>query len=158
MAGGPYAGSGGLGAALGMDKEKAKQVFLAEGLPVVEWLTVRRHEHDRDPEALADRVEARFAYPVFVKPANLGSSVGVGKAHDRVALRRALSTALEYDRKALVEPAVNARELECGVLGNDEPQASVVGEGVSGNEIDDYHPKHIDNAPRLHIPAPIPQA
>ena len=79
MAGVPYAGSGVLGAALGMDKEKAKQVFLAEGLPVVEWLTVRRHEHDRDPEALADRVEARFAYPVFVKPANLGSSVGVGR-------------------------------------------------------------------------------
>jgi D-alanine-D-alanine ligase len=158
MAGVPYAGSGVLGAALGMDKEKAKQVFLAEGLPVVEWLTVRRHEHERDPEALADRIEARFAYPVFVKPANLGSSVGVGKAHDRVALRRALSTALEYDRKALVEPAVNARELECGVLGNDEPHASVVGEVVSSNEFYDYRAKYVDNASRLYIPAAISEA
>ena len=120
MANLPYAGCGVLGSALGMDKAKAKLVFKAAGLPVVDWLVARRHEVERDAEAVCDRIEKQFAYPVFVKPANLGSSVGVGKAHDRGELRAALVTALEYDRKALVEPGVNCRELECGVLGNDE--------------------------------------
>jgi D-alanine-D-alanine ligase len=155
MAGVPYAGCGVLGAALGMDKEKAKQVFLAAGLPVVPWLTVRRHEHDRDAEALCAAIEERFPYPVFVKPANLGSSVGVGKAHDRPELRRALAVALDYDRKAIVEPTVNAREVECGVLGNDEPLASVVGEVVPSNEFYDYRAKYVDNASRLFIPAEL---
>jgi D-alanine-D-alanine ligase len=118
-------------------------------------VTVRRHEHDFDPEAFCARVEERFAYPVFVKPANMGSSVGVGKAHDRAELRGALASALEYDRKAIVEPGVDARELECGVLGNDEPQASVVGEVVPSNEFYDYRAKYIDNASRLYIPASI---
>lgn len=155
MAGVAYAGCGVLGSALGMDKEKAKLVFKAEGLPVVDWLTVRRTEHDRDPDALCARIEARFAYPVFVKPANAGSSVGVGKAHDRDELRGALATALEFDRKAIVEPGVNARELECGVLGNDEPEASIVGEVVPSNEFYDYRAKYLDNASRLYIPAQI---
>ncbi len=156
MAGVPYAGCGVLGSALGMDKEKAKVVFQAAGLPVVPWVTVRRHEVERDAEAVTRRVEERFAYPVFVKPANLGSSVGVGKAHDRAELAGALATALEYDRKAIVEPGVNCRELECGVLGNDEPIASVVGEVVPSNEFYDYRAKYIDNASRLYIPAEIP--
>ncbi len=155
MAGVAYAGCGVLGSALGMDKEKAKLVFKAAGLPVVDWLTVRRFELERDAEGLCDRIEARFTYPIFVKPANLGSSVGVSKAHDRAELRAALATALEFDRKAVVEPGVNARELECGVLGNDEPQASIVGEVVSSNEFYDYRAKYIDNASRLYIPAPI---
>lgn len=155
MAGVAYAGCGVLGSALGMDKEKAKLVFTAAGLPVVDWLTIRRLERDRDLEAVCDRIEARFAYPVFVKPANMGSSVGVGKAHDRAELRGALATALDYDRKAIVEPGINARELECGVLGNDEPRASVVGEVVSSNEFYDYRAKYVDNASRLYIPAQI---
>ncbi|HEY7783016.1 MAG TPA: D-alanine--D-alanine ligase family protein [Ktedonobacterales bacterium] len=155
MAGIPYAGCGVLGSALGMDKEKAKLVFKAADLPVVDWLTVRRLDHDRDADAVRARIEARFAYPVFVKPANMGSSVGVGKAHDRSELHHALAVALEFDRKALVEPSVNARELECGVLGNDEPEASVVGEVVPSNEFYDYHAKYLDNASRLYIPAPI---
>jgi D-alanine-D-alanine ligase len=155
MAGVPYAGCGVLGSALGMDKEKAKLVLKAAGLPVVDWVTVRRHEHDRDPEVVCARVEERFAYPVFVKPANMGSSVGVGKAHDRSELRGALASALEYDRKAIVEPGVDARELECGVLGNDEPQASVIGEVVPSSEFYDYRAKYVDNASRLYIPASI---
>jgi D-alanine-D-alanine ligase len=155
MAGVPYAGCGVLGAALGMDKEKAKLVLLAEGLPVVPWLIVRRREHDADPDAAATVIEDRFPYPIFVKPANLGSSVGVGKAHDRPELLRALAVALGYDRKAVIEPAVNARELECGVLGNDEPQASVVGEVVPSNEFYDYRAKYVDNASRLYIPADL---
>ncbi|GAC1447388.1 MAG: D-alanine--D-alanine ligase family protein [Ktedonobacterales bacterium] len=151
----PYAGCGVLGSALGMDKEKAKLVFKAAGLPVVDWLTVRRFEAERDIAGVCARVEARFAYPVFVKPANMGSSVGVGKAHDRSELERALVAALEYDRKAIVEAGINARELECGVLGNDEPQASVVGEVVPSNEFYDYRAKYVDNASRLFIPAQI---
>jgi D-alanine-D-alanine ligase len=138
-----------------MDKEKAKLVLKAAGLPVVGWLTIRRHDHDRDAEEVCDEIEAHFAYPVFVKPANLGSSVGVGKAHDRLELRGALTTALEFDRKVIVEPGLNARELECGVLGNDDPQASIVGEVVPSNEFYDYRAKYIDNASRLYIPAPV---
>ena len=155
MAGMAYAGCGVLGAALGMDKEKAKLIFRAAGLPVVEWLIARRFEVERDAEAVYTRIEQRFAYPVFVKPANLGSSVGVGKAHDRAELVGALATALEYDRKALIEPAVNCRELECAVLGNDEPVASVVGEVVPNREFYDYQAKYLDNASRLYIPAPV---
>ena len=156
MANVAYAGGGVLGSALGMDKEKAKLVFKAARLPVVDWLTVRRHESERDVGAVMDRIEARFPYPVFVKPANMGSSVGVGKAHNRTELERALATALSYDRKAVVEPAINARELECGVLGNDEPIASIVGEVVPSNEFYDYCAKYVDNASRLYIPAQIP--
>ena len=157
MAGIAYAGCGVLGSALGMDKEKAKLIFRAVGLPIVDWLTVRRNEVEGDVEAVCARVEARFPYPVFVKPANAGSSVGVGKAHSRVELLGALRTAVEYDTKALVEPGVNARELECGVLGNEQPIASIVGEVVPNREFYDYRAKYLDDASRLYIPAPIPQ-
>jgi D-alanine-D-alanine ligase len=146
-----------LGSALGMDKDKAKLIFRAVGLPVVDWLMARRSEVEDDVEAVCARIEARFSYPVFVKPANTGSSVGVGKAHSRVALSGALRTAVEYDTKALVEPGVNARELECGVLGNEQPIASIVGEIVPNREFYDYRAKYLDNASRLYIPAPIPQ-
>jgi D-alanine-D-alanine ligase len=156
MAGIPYAGCGVLGSALGMDKEKAKLIFRAVGLPVVDWLTARRGEVEGDAEAVAARIEERFPYPVFVKPANAGSSVGVGKAHSRVELTGALRSAVEYDTKAIVEPGVNARELECGVLGNEQPIASVVGEIVPNREFYDYRAKYLDNASRLYIPAPVP--
>lgn len=150
-----YAGCGVLGSALGMDKEKAKLVLKAAGLPVVDWQVTRRSEVDRDIEAVCIRIEEHFPYPVFVKPANMGSSVGVGKAHGRDELITALRVALEFDRKALIEPGINCRELECGVLGNDEPVASVVGEVVSSNEFYDYRAKYIDNASRLFIPAEV---
>src|SRR5262249_7328744 len=125
MADVPYAGCGVLGSSLGMDKEKAKLVFQAAGLPVVDGLVVRRGQFERDPEAERARVGGSLAYPVSFRPVNLGSGVGVGKAHDRHELMLALATALEYDRRAIVEPGVNCRELECGVLGNDDPVASV---------------------------------
>jgi D-alanine-D-alanine ligase len=157
MAGVAYAGCGVLGAALGMDKEKAKLVFRAVGLPVVDWLVARKYEVDRDLSAVLDRIEARFPYPVFVKPANTGSSVGVGKAKSREELERALLTALEYDSKALIEPGINCRELECATLGNAEPIASVVGEVTPNREFYDYRAKYLDNASRLTIPAEIPQ-
>lgn len=156
MAGLPYAGCGVLGAALGMDKEKAKMVFRSAGLPVVNWLTVRRYELEQDRDAVCQRIEEHFPYPIFAKPANLGSSVGVGKAHDRDELQTVLATALEFDRKAIIEPGINCRELECGVLGNDLPIASTVGEVVPSNEFYDYRAKYIDNASRLYIPAEIP--
>lgn len=158
MAGLPYAGCGVLGAALGMDKEKAKMVLGGAGLPVVDGLTVPRYEWEQDQESVVRRIEERFSYPVFAKPVNMGSSVGVGKAHDRFELVRMLTAALEYDRKALIEPAINCRELECGVLGNDQPIASTVGEVVPSNEFYDYRAKYVDNASRLYIPAEIAPA
>lgn len=152
-----YAGSGVLGSALGMDKEKAKLVLKASGLPVVDWMITRRADVERDTDAVCDAIERRFHYPIFVKPANMGSSVGVGKAHDRDELAKALTVAVEFDRKLLVEPGINCREVECAVLGNDDPVASVVGEVVSSNEFYDYRAKYIDNASRLFIPADIPE-
>ena len=156
MAGVAYAGCGVLGAALGMDKDASKMVFRSAGLPIVDWLTIRRVDFERDPESVCARIVERFPGAVFVKPANMGSSVGVGKAHNAVELPGVVADALKYDRKAIVEPAVNCRELECGVLGNDEPIASVVGEIVPSNEFYDYQAKYIDNASRLYIPAQIP--
>lgn len=151
-----YAGCGVLGAALGMDKDKSKMVFRSAGLPIVDWITIRRVEFERDPAAVCARIAERFPGAVFVKPANMGSSVGVGKAHNAEELPGVVVDALKYDRKAIVEPAINCRELECGVLGNDEPIASVVGEIVPSNEFYDYNAKYVDNASRLYIPAEIP--
>ncbi|HEX9069643.1 MAG TPA: D-alanine--D-alanine ligase family protein [Ktedonobacterales bacterium] len=155
MAGVPYAGCGVLGAALGMDKEKAKLVFRASGLPVVDWLTVRQHEVNHDREAVLTRIERMFSYPIFAKPANTGSSVGVGKAHDRAELAAVLRDALTYDVKVIVEPGLSVRELECAVLGNHEPIASTVGEVVPSGEFYDYRAKYVDNASRLFIPAEV---
>lgn len=151
-----YAGCGVLGAALGMDKDTSKMVFRSAGLPIVDWLTIRRVEFERDPDAVCARIAERFPGAVFVKPANMGSSVGVGKAHNAAELPGVVAEALKYDRKAIVEPAINCRELECGVLGNEEPIASVVGEIVPSNEFYDYKAKYVDNASRLYIPAEIP--
>jgi D-alanine-D-alanine ligase len=124
---------------------------------VVDWLIARRYEVDRDLPAVLERIEARIPYPIFVKPANTGSSVGVGKAKSREELERALLTALEYDSKVLIEPGINCRELECATLGNAEPIASVVGEVTPSREFYDYRAKYLDNASRLTIPAEIPQ-
>ncbi len=157
MAGVPYAGCGVLGASLGMDKEKAKMVFRAAALPVVDWVTVRRFEWEREPDAVRRRIEERFSYPLFAKPANMGSSVGVGKAHTSDELPQVLGAAFEYDRKVIVEPGITCRELECGVLGNDLPIASTVGEVVPSNEFYDYRAKYVDNASRLYIPAELPR-
>lgn len=156
MAGLPYVGCGVLGAALGMDKEKAKLVFQAAGLPTVPGVTIFRRDLENDSDEAVAHIEAQFGYPVFVKPANLGSSVGVSKAHDAGELRAALELAARYDRKIIVERAINCREIECAVLGNDDPQASVVGEIIPSKEFYDYEAKYLDGASRLVIPAEIP--
>jgi len=158
MANVPYVGCGVLGSALGMDKEKMKMIFSSVGLSVVEALTYRRNEWERSPQEILEAVEQRLDYPCFVKPVNLGSSVGVNKAHNRDELAHAIRVAAEYDRKIIIERGINCRELECSVLGNDEPIASVVGEVIASNEFYDYNAKYIDGKSQVIIPAAIPQA
>ncbi|MBL8094000.1 MAG: D-alanine--D-alanine ligase [Anaerolineales bacterium] len=150
-----YVGSGVLGSAVAMDKDVAKRLLRADGIPVVDWELVRRAEILADVEAVVARIEARFTYPLFTKPANLGSSVGVIKAHDRAELTLALRESAQYDRRVLVEPGVDAREIEVSVLGNDDPVASVAGEIVPSREFYDYAAKYLDNASGLLIPAPL---
>ena len=156
MANIPYVGCGVLGSALGMDKEKMKMVFGSVDLPIVDSLTYRRNQWERSPEEIMDAVEEHIGYPCFVKPVNLGSSVGVNKAHDRNELKHAIDVAAEYDRKIIIECSIDCRELECSVLGNDEPLASVVGEVVPSNEFYDYNAKYIDGKSQIVIPADIP--
>ena len=159
LAGVPYVGAGVVGSALGMDKVIFKDVMRAHGLPIVDDMMFKRKEWDADPDGVMDRVEARLDYPVFTKPANLGSSVGISKCHDRAGLAAGLSEAARYDRKLLVELAVPAaREIEVSVLGNDDPIASLPGEIIPGREFYSYEAKYIDDgdsASKLLIPAPI---
>jgi D-alanine-D-alanine ligase len=157
LAGLPYVGSGVLGSALGLDKVAMKAVLEAHGLPVVEYVATTAGAWRREPGEMIARVEERLPYPVFVKPANLGSSVGVSKAHDRGELRAALDLAARFDRRLLVERGVNAREIECAVLGNDEPIASVLGEVVPSHEFYDYRAKYVDGDSALYIPASLPE-
>jgi D-alanine-D-alanine ligase len=154
MAGLPYAGAGVLGSSVGMDKELMKAAFCVWGLPQARYV-VFRDAADRLDEC-AGRVEADFDYPVFVKPANLGSSVGMTKAHDRSELVPALALAFRYDRKVVVEEHVAGREVECAVLGNEDPRASVPGEVVPANEFYDYESKYTDGMMSFRIPAPLP--
>lgn len=153
-----YVGNGVLGAALGMDKEKMKMVFASANLPNVKYLVYRRNQWERDPEAIIAAIEEQIGYPNFVKPVNLGSSVGINKAHNREELRHAINVAAEFDRKIIIEQGINCREFECAVLGNDEPIASVVGEVIAGNEFYDYDAKYATNSTsETIIPAHIPQ-
>jgi D-alanine-D-alanine ligase len=152
----PYVGAGVLGSALGLDKVAMKSVFRANDLPMVDYMLVMRKVWAARPVQVLEEIEACFTYPIFLKPANLGSSVGVSKAHQREELIRGLDLAARFDRKVLVEAAVNAREIECSVLGNDDPIASVPGEVVPSNEFYDYKAKYIDNASELRIPADLP--
>ncbi len=156
LAGIPYVGAGVLASAVGMDKVVFKDVMRAHGLPVPAFVVVKRKEWDQEPEQVVARVEAELGYPCFVKPANLGSSVGISKARNRAELRQALAEAARYDRKLLVEEGIDAREIEVGVLGNDEPIASVPGEILPSREFYDYAAKYLDAESELLIPAPIP--
>jgi len=151
----PYVGAGVLGSALGLDKVYMKRAFAAAGLPIVDYLPITRRQYEQDPNAFIALVEERLGYPCFSKFANSGSSVGTTKAHNRSELVAGLRLASSFDRKLLVEGAVDARELEVSVLGNDEPQASVVGEVVPAHEFYDYEAKYLDEGSRLLIPAPI---
>lgn len=156
----PYVGAGVLGSAAGMDKDVMKRLFAAAGLPIVKHVTILRSQWERDPKATRREIEKKLKYPLFVKPANLGSSVGISKAHDRKELTPAIEEAARYDRKIVIEEGVGgkkrkARELECSVLGNDEPIASVAGEVVPMKEFYDYAAKYLDEGSELIIPAKL---
>ena len=152
-----YVGCGVLASAVGMDKAQSKVVFQMKGLRVSAWKAILRHEWDDRRDALRASLERDLGYPMFVKPANLGSSVGITKAHDSSELDAAMSLAGEYDRKIVVEAAVpDAREIECAVLGNDSPEASVPGEIIPSREFYDYEAKYLDAASRAEIPAALP--
>ena len=156
LAGVAYVGCGVLASAVGMDKAVMKVLFRAHGLRVPDWVVVRHAEWNSDRARIIQRIHDTLAFPLFVKPANLGSSVGISKVHEPSALVSALDTALEYDRKAVVECAVpDAREIECALLGNDTPEASVPGEIVSSREFYDYEAKYLDGGSRLIIPAQL---
>ncbi len=151
----PYVGAGVLGSALGLDKIYMKRAFAAAGLPTVDYVSITRRKYEQDPDAFIKVVEQRIGYPCFSKFANSGSSVGTIKAHHRAELADGLRLAASFDRKLLVERALDGRELEVSVLGNDEPQASVVGEVISAHEFYDYEAKYLDEGSQLLIPAPI---
>ncbi len=153
----PYVGAGVLGSAVAMDKAVAKTLFAAAGLPIVRHLVVPARRWDAAAAAVLDDVAGRLAWPLFVKPANLGSSVGVSKAGTRPELRRAIGRAREFDRKIVVEEAVpDAREIECAVLGNDVPEVSVAGEILPAGEFYDYESKYVDERSTYVIPADLP--
>lgn len=155
----PYVGAGVLGSAVGMDKAVMKQLFAAQGLPVGPYLVTLRREWDRDAAGVTARVARELSYPVFVKPANLGSSVGISKAKSAADLADAVRLAADFDRKIVIEAAVpQAREIECAVLGNDDPEASIAGEIVPSREFYDYEAKYLDEGSKLLIPAPITDA
>ena len=169
LAGKAYVGSGVLGSAAGMDKDVMKRLFVAAGLPIVKHLTILRGLWHRSPRKVITQIEATLRYPLFVKPANLGSSVGISKVHDRHELAPAIVLAASYDRKIVIEQGVGvkaskgkvaapARELEVAVLGNDTPQASVVGEIVPAKEFYDYEAKYESDGSIPIIPAKLSKA
>ncbi|MGH9545591.1 MAG: D-alanine--D-alanine ligase family protein [Terriglobales bacterium] len=158
-----YVGAGVLGSAAGMDKDVMKSLFLAAGLPIVKHVTVLRSDWEAGPKKVQKLVESKLKYPVFVKPANLGSSVGISKARERKELGPAMEEAAKFDRKIVIEQGVGgkkqkAREIECSVLGNDRPEASVPGEIVPGKEFYDYTAKYVDEGSKLIIPAKLSKA
>jgi D-alanine-D-alanine ligase len=165
LAGIAYVGSGVLGSAAGMDKDVMKRLFAQAGLPIVKHVTLLRADWEKQPRKAIRRIEEALKYPLFVKPANLGSSVGISKAHDRAELPAALDLAAKYDRKIVVEEGVGgskrrgasakARELEVAVLGNDDPKASVIGEIIPGKEFYDYEAKYLSEGSVPVIPAKL---
>jgi D-alanine-D-alanine ligase len=158
LAGLPYVGAGVLGSAIGMDKDVAKRLCQTAGIPVVPWVTVHRWEWEKDPVAVKSQIEEEFPYPVFVKPATLGSSVGMTKVHNADELGAAMDLACEFGMKILVEKAVSAREIEVSLLGNHEPKASVPGEIVPHREFYDYTAKYLEDGTQLLIPAQLKPA
>lgn len=151
-----YVGAGVLASSVGMDKVMMKKVFAQEGLPQCVFRHFTRTQWEKDQAFFLMEIEIAIGFPCFVKPANLGSSVGISKARNRDELLQAIQVAFQYDRKVIVEENINAREVEVAVLGNDEPKASVVGEITSSNEFYDYKAKYIDGKSSMMIPADIP--
>lgn len=154
----PYVGAGVLASAVGMDKAMMKAVFAHAGLPQCKYTVYLRRNWETDPDAVMNDIEQKLGYPCFVKPANLGSSVGISKAKDRESLRAALNEAARFDRKLVVEEGVDGREIEVAVLGNDVPRASVAGEIVPKADFYDYNAKYIDGTSDLVIPAELSAA
>ena len=154
----PYVGCGVLASAVGMDKLMCKAVLAAHHLPQAPYVGLLRQRWEREPEAVLAWLEAQLPYPMFVKPANMGSSVGISKVHDRAGLAEGLTIAARYDRKLVVEQGLDAREIELSVLGNDDPVVSMPGEVVPGNEFYDYAAKYLLDNSQLLIPAPMPPA
>ena len=157
----PFVGSGVLGSAVGMDKIAMKMAFARAGLPQVKYIAVNRSEIWSNPcvfPKLCDKIENELGYPCFIKPANLGSSVGISKARSRAELEAALDGAASYDRRIIVEAGVVARELECAVLGNDNPKASTVGEITFQSDFYDYETKYTEGQSECSIPAKVSSA
>jgi D-alanine-D-alanine ligase len=159
----PYVGAGVLGSAAGMDKDIMKSLFLAAGIAIVKHVTILRSDWEKDPKKVEKLVSSKLKYPVFVKPANLGSSVGISKAHNRKELSPAIEEAAKFDRKIVIEQGVGgnkakAREIECSVLGNDEVSASIPGEIVPVKEFYDYNAKYLEEGSQLIIPAKLTKA
>lgn len=151
----PYVGAGVVGSAVGMDKVIFKAVMEANGIPILPYQLVLRSRWEADPEAVLDALEAALTYPMFAKPANLGSSVGVVRAKDRVSLAKAVAEAALYDRRVVVEQGADVREIEVSVLGNEDPVASVPGEVIPGDEFYSYEDKYINDTANLIIPAEL---
>lgn len=156
MANVPYVGCGVLASSSGMDKIAMKKLFIAFDLPVGPFSWLLRNQWERNREQELNRIEAELGYPTFVKPANLGSSVGISKAKNKEQLAAAIDLAARYDRKIIIEKGINAREFEISVLGNDDPIASLPGEVIPGAEFYDYNDKYIDNKTRFEIPVQLP--
>ena len=153
----PYVGAGVAASAISMDKDLMKIIFKQRNLPILKWLTIKRKEWQKDKEKILSIIQNGFEYPLFVKPTNLGSSVGITKVHKKEELEKAIDLASSYDRKILIEEGLEeVREIECGVLGNDEPRASVVGEVRPAGEFYDYDSKYIDKETQLIVPADLP--
>jgi len=153
----PYVGAGVAASAVSMDKDLMKTIFKQKDLPILKWLTIKRKDWQKDKEKILSLVQDDFEYPLFVKPTNLGSSVGITKVHKKEELEKAIDLASSYDRKILIEEGLEeVREIECGVLGNDEPRASVVGEVRPAGEFYDYDSKYIDEGTQLIVPVDLP--
>ncbi len=158
LAGLPFVGTGVLGSAIGMDKDVAKRLLQVAKIPVVPWIAVQRADWEHDPRKVQKAVEKKFKYPVFVKPATLGSSVGMTKVHSRAELGAALNLAAEFAMKILVEQCIVGREIEVSVLGNHDPKASIPGEIVPHREFYDYQAKYLEEGTQLLIPAKLKPA
>ncbi|WP_400164085.1 D-alanine--D-alanine ligase [Brevibacillus sp. TJ4] len=153
----PYVGTGVMASAVGMDKWMMKTVFAQVGLPQVNYIGLLRSQWEKERDTTMDRIEQELGYPCFVKPANMGSSVGISKAKNRAELAQALELAARFDRRLIVEEFVKARELEIGVLGNEELVTSVVGEVIASKEFYDYEAKYKGAGTELQIPAQVPE-
>lgn len=158
LAGLPFVGAGVLGSAIGMDKDVSKRLLQIAKIPVVPWIAVLRADWERDPKEVQKVVEKKFKYPVFVKPATLGSSVGMTKVHSREELAPALNLAAEFAMKILVEKCIVGREIEVSVLGNHDPKASIPGEIVPHREFYDYTAKYLEEGSQILIPAKLKRA